>query len=203
MRRVIGLLLFPIALVAACGEDAINPVTGGEGNGATGFSVLITDDPENDPGPGTGPTADLIGEMTGSIRVLLRNDADALVDLGTMQDLEIALQHGADSVRLSDLSRPPTDTYTGIQLRFEGVTVTVESGSEVGDSTLASDVVMNIGSASLATVEIATETFDVDSDSDMDIVVDLNSELWVTGENLDDNLVPQADLANNVSVEIP
>ena len=202
MRRVIGLLLIP-TLAAACG-DAIDPITGGEGNGATGFSIIVTDDPANDPGPNSpGSPNELTGQMSGSIRVLLRNDANALVDLGLVQDIEIPLQDGSDSLRLPDVSRPPTDTYTGIQLRFEGVTVRVESGSEVGDSTLASDVVMNVGSANLATVEIATETFDVDSNTDMDIVVDLNSELWVTGANLDDNLVPQADLANNVSVEIP
>ena len=204
MRRH-GVLLLAIALVAACGENAIDPTTGGEGNNSTGFAVIVTDDPANDPAPGAlrarlGPLA-LTGEMVGAIRVSLRNDSDALVDLGTA-DIEMALQQGADSVRLSDLSRPPTDTYVGIQLRFEGVDVTVDSGSEVGDSTITSDVTMSVGSGSLATIEIATETFDVASDSQLRLVLDMNSELWITGENLDDAVVPQADLSSNVTAEI-
>jgi hypothetical protein len=206
MRRAIALVLIPVAFAAACGEDAIDPVTGGEGNGSTGFAVIVTDDPSNDPSPSpsASPSAPraIEGFMTGAIRVSLRNDAGALVNLGVMQDVEIPLQEGGDSLRLSDLERPPADEYVGIQLRFEGVTVTVNSGSEVGDSTLTSNVVMNVGTGSLATIEIVTPGFDIDSETDLDIIVDLNSELWVTGENLDDNLVPQTDLASNVSVEI-
>lgn len=197
MRRVLGLMLIPVAFAAACGEDAIDPLTGGEGNGATGFSVFVTDDP---PGAEAGA---IDGALEGSIRVALRNSDGDLVELGLMQNAVVALQEGGDSLRLTDLTRPPTDEYVAIQLRFEGATVTVESGSEVGDSTITSDVVMNVGSAGLATVEVATTTFDVDSETEMDIVVDLNSELWITGDNLDDNLVPQADIANGVSVEIP
>jgi len=203
MRRH-GLLLIAVTSIAACGENAISPQTGGEGNNSTGFSIVVTDDPANDPSPvAASPSAPsaITGEVVGAIRVSLRNDDDALVDIGTA-DIELPLQSGADSVRLSDLSRPPADTYVGIQLRFEGVDVTVESGSEVGDSTITSDVVMNVGSGSVASIEIATETFDVASDTQLRITVDLNSELWITGENLDDAAVPQADLASSVTVEL-
>lgn len=204
MRRH-GLVLLAAALAAACGESAIDPTTGGEGGGSTGFDILVTDDPANDPAPAAGrsPAAPgaIVGELAGAIRVSLRNDAGALVSLGTA-DIEMPIQHGADTVRLADIARPAADSYVAIQLRFEGVTVTVESGSEVGDSTTTSDVTMNVGTGSLATVEIATETFDVDNDTQLDIIVDLNSELWITGENLDDATVPQADLAANVTVEI-
>ena len=205
MNRAIALVV-PLALCAgACGESAIGPITGGEGNGNTGFAVLVTDDPANDPSPGparVSPQA-VEGSLVGSIRVSLRNAEDALVDLGLMQDAEVALQEGGDSLRLSDLSRPPADEYVGIQLRFEGVDVTVLAGSEVGDSTLTNNVVLDVGSGGLATIEIATQSFAIDSDTDLDIVVDLNSELWITGDNIDDTIVSQADLANAVTVEIP
>ena len=196
MRRSIALLLIPAALIAACGEDAIDPVTGGEGNGATGFDVFVTDDP-----PGTG-TPDITGEMNGSIRVALRNDAGALVNLGVMQGAELLLQQDGDTLRLTDLSRPPADDYTGIELRFEGVDVTVDAGSEVGDTTLTSDVVLEIGTGSIATVEIGLETFSIDNDSEVAVVIDLNSEDWITRTNIEDSFVPQAALANSVSVEI-
>jgi len=115
----------------------------------------------------------------------------------------VDLQQGGDSLRLSDLNRPAADSYVGIQLRFEGVAVTVFEGSEVGDSTLTENVTLAVGSGGLATVEVATQTFTIDSQSDVDIVVDLNSELWITTTNIEDAAVPQADLANNVTVEIP
>ena len=205
MKRAIALLA-PLAFCAGgCGENAIGPITGGEGEGNTGFAVLVTDDPANDPtsGPQRVAPQAVEGVFAGSIRVSLRNDEDALVDLGLMQDAEVELQEGGDSLRLADLSRPPADDYVGIQLRFEGVDVTILSGSEVGDSTLTENVVLDIGSGGLATIEIATQSFAIDSETDLDIVVDLNSELWITGDNIDDTIVSQADLANAVTVEIP
>ena len=194
MRRAIGLLSITVAFAAACGENAIDPVTGGEGNGATGFDVLITDDPTGTP--------TMSGEMTGSIRVALRNDAGALVNLGVMQGAEVQLQDEGDTLRLTDLSRPPADDYTGIQLQFEGVDVRLDSGSEVGDTTLTSNVVLDVGAGSAATVEIAFPTFSVDNDSETAILVDLNSEDWITRANIEDAAVPEDDLVNSVTVEV-
>ena len=194
MRRAIGLLTTTVVVAAACGENAIDPITGGEGSGATGFAVLVTDDP-------TG-TGSISGEMTGSIRVSLRNDAGALVSLGVMQDAEVLLHEDGDTLQLTDLSRPPADDYTGIQLQFEGVSVRVGSGSEVGDTTLTSNVVLDVGTGSVAAVEVAFPTFTVDNDSDVAIVVDLNSEDWITEANLEDQAVPEDDLVNSVTVEI-
>lgn len=203
MRRGTSLLLLPLSIgIVACGDDAIKGVTG-EGPGTTGFAVLVTDDPSNDPTSGpvrAGPLA-FTGEMEGSIRVAVRSDGGALVDLGLVQDVLIELQQVGDTVVLDDITRPPTDTYVGVQLRFEGVTVTVASGSEVGDTTLTQDAVLNVGNG-LATVEIATLPFAITSDTNLDVVVDLNAEQWVTTTNVEDNAVPQADLANNVTVEI-
>ena len=205
IRRLIGLIL-PLSLAgAACGE-AIDPVTGGEGSGATGFAVILTDDPTNDAGTTSGdgqtPLA-LFGEIEGSVRVSLRNENNALVDLGADRDAFLELQQRADSLVLQDLTRPPTGTYTAIQLRFEGVSVLVGGGSEVGDTTLTQDALLCVGNGGVATVEIATLPFDVASDTDLDIVVDLNAERWITESNLDAGLVLQTDLANNVTVEIP
>ena len=205
MRGTTGLLLILALGAAACGENALDPLTGGEGGGNTGFAVLITDDPANDPAPGPQAAAPqaIEGELTGSVRVSLRNDAGGLVDLGTTDDLVIDLQQGADSVLLSDLTRPGNDSYVGIQLRFEGMTATVFEGSEVGDTTLTDDVVLDVGGGGIATIEVATQTFEIDSETDLDIVVDLNSELWITTTNIEDEAVSQADLANNVTVDIP
>lgn len=194
MRRAIGLLSITVVVAAGCGDDAIDPITGGEGNGATGFAVLVTDDP-------TG-TASISGELTGSIRVALRNDAGALVSLGVMQDAEVLLHEEGDTLRLTDLSRPPADDYTAIQLQFEGVTASVDAGSEIGDTTLTSGAVLDVGGGSAATVEIAFPTLTVDNDSEARILIDLNSEDWITEANIDDAAVPEDDLINSVTVEI-
>lgn len=205
MRRTTSLLLVPLSLAGiACG-DAIDPVTGGEGSGATGFAVVLTDDPANDPAPGpqrVGPAA-ITAELEGSIRIALRNEADDLVDIGIDQDAFLELQQAGDSLELRGLTRPATDTYVAIQIRFEGVTVTVFQGSEVGDTTLSGTEAVGLGSGGLATVEIATLPFDIDSESVLDLVLDLNSELWITGDNLEAGIVPQADLTNAITLEIP
>ena len=189
---VLGIVL--VGVVAACGKDAIDPVTGGEGSGSEGFSVLLTDDPGLE-------DATLQGTVTGAIRVALRNDAGGLVSLGVADDIELPLHEG-DTIRLSGLSRPPVDDYTAVQLRFEGVDVAVDAGSQVGDSTLANDVTLDVGGTGAATVDVLVPVFGVDNASVMEIVIDLNSEAWVTGANLDDQVVPQADLANSVLVEV-
>lgn len=203
MRRGTRLFLLPLSIgIAACSGDALEVVTG-EGPGTTGFAVHVTDDPTIDASPGSGPTGpvDFSGELDGSIRVALRSDGGALVDLGLVQNAVIELQQVGDTTALSDLNRPPTDTYVAVQLRFEGVSVRVDAGSEVGDTTLTQDAILNVGNG-LATVEIATQPFTVTSEATLDVIVDLNSELWVTTTNLDDDAVPQADLTNNVTVDI-
>lgn len=194
MRNARMLCAVPLAcVVLACGE-AIDPVTGGEGSGSERFGVLLTDDPGNE-------DATLQGTMTGSIRVSLRNDAGALVSLGVANDVELPL-HDGDTVRLEGLSRPPIDDYTTVQLRFEGVDVEVEAGSQVGDSTLANNVTLDVGGTGAASVDVLVPVFSVDNSSVMEIVIDLNSESWVTGTNLDNQVVSQADLANSVLVEV-
>ena len=207
MRRLNGLLTLSFALAAsACGEP-IDPVTGGEGSGARGFAVILTDDPTNDPSVGGGgasraPFA-ITAEMDGSVRVSLRNDANALVDLGVDQDAFLLLQQGDDSLTLRNLTRPPVDTYVAIQVRFEGVTVLVRDGSEVGDTILTEDVLLDVGNGGLATVEIATLPFEIAPGTTTNLVLDLNSEGWITTTNVEDGVVPQADLASNLTIEIP
>ncbi len=194
MRQAAFFIAVPVlCALAACGE-AIDPVTGGEGSGSEGFTVVLTDDPGDE-------DATLQGTVTGAIRVGLRNDAGALVSLGVADDIELSL-HDADTIRLEGLSRPPIDDYTAIQLRFEGVDVVVEAGSQVGDSTLANNVTLDVGGSSAATVDVLVPVFSVDNSNVMEIVIDLNSESWVTGANLDDQVVPQADLTNSVLVEV-
>ena len=205
MRRLSSLLL-PLALAGAACGDPIDPITTGGGTGATGFAVILTDDPANDPATaltrsGAGPLA-IDGEIEGSVRVFLRNENDALIDLGADREVFLELQ-GSDSLTLRGLTRPATGRYVGIQLRFEGVSVLVRGGSEVGDTVLTQDAVLDVGNGGVATVEVATLPFDVVSEIDRDVVVDLNSERWITEANVDAGLVPQADLANNVTVEIP
>lgn len=204
MRRLIGLIL-PLSLAgAACGEP-IDPVTGGQGSGATGFSVILTDDPTRSPGTGTatsqGPLA-IVAEMEGSVRVSLRNDANGVVDLGVDRDVVLDLQ-GVDSVTLRNLQRPPTDTYVGILLSFEGVNVTVHQGSQVGDTVLTQNAVLGVGNGGAATLEIPTRAFDVASETRLRVVVDLNAERWITRNSLAAGSVTQATLSNNVTVEIP
>lgn len=196
MHRIKAYLAIPLAFAAmACGNEPIDPVTGGEGSGSEGFQVVVTDDPAGD-------EETLRGTVSGTIRVSLRNDAGGLVSLGVADDIEIELHEGADTVELEGLTRPPLDDYTAVQLRFEGVVAEVLAGSEVGDSTLAQNVVMDVGTAGNAVVDVLVPTFGVDASSVLEIVVDLNSEDWVTGDNLDDAVVPQADLVNSVSVDV-
>lgn len=205
MRRRASPFILTLSLAGiACGDDAIDPVTGGEGSGETGFAVILTDDPGNDPGlaPQRAAPQAITGELEGSIRVALRNQADNLVELGLDQDAFLELQ-GADSLRVADLTRPPADTYVGVQVRFEGVTVTVFEGSEVGDTVLTENATLGLGSGGIATVEVATLPFDITSETVLDVVLDLNSEQWITSENVDAATVPQADLTNNVTVDVP
>lgn len=196
MRRNTASLVILAAFGAvACGEDAIDPVTGGEGGGAEGFSVVVTDDPGiND--------ATLAGVVRGTLRVALRNDAGALVDLGPAEGVEVPLHAGADTILLEGIARPPADSYSAVQLRFEGVDVEVFAGSVVGDSTLPQNVVLDVGSAGVATVDMLVPVFDIASAFATEIVVDLNSEAWITDTNLNDVAVPQSDLATSVSVDV-
>lgn len=203
MRRY-SWMLVPLAVtLAACGNDAIGPVTGGPGSGATGFSVVLTDDPATSP-TGSIPTAPttLAGNLSGAVRVALRNDAGTLVDLGLSQSAQVPLRAGSDTVALRNISRPPAGSYVGVLLSFEGATATVLAGSQLADTTLAQTAVLGVGTTGLAVVEFITPPFAVTTQNQVRVVVDLNAERWITRNSLIAGAVSQAELANNVTVAV-
>lgn len=196
MNRLMALPLL-LATVAGCDGNALEAIAG-EGGGPEGFRVVLVDDPTQDPDPGPDEEPTFHGEFDGAIRVELRNDAGALVELGLTRDIDMLLQDESESYVL-EVDRPPTDSYVAIRISFEGAAVGVAAGSVVGSRTLASAARIDVDEA---TLEIDVVPFTTTSDTTLEIVIDLNAELWITESNLDAGAIGEADLATNVTVEV-
>lgn len=197
IRRFAALALLSLA---ACNGDHLEDITsGGSTGGNSGFDVTVVDDPAL--GPTTSAGTDFTGTLDTGVRISLRNSNDDLVQVGPARDVMLALQD-PDGVALK-LQRPPAGTYNAIQIELENPTAAVLAGSVVEGDTLDADRTLDLASVGLVTVERSFPPFTITNDSQIQLLVDLNAETWVTTTTLDAGAVTESDLADAFTVTFP
>lgn len=198
MRRTFWLVLAALFVVAACDEEHIDPIGAG-GNGDTGFRVLLVDDPAIDPDVGGGGNSVFTGVLEGGASVALRNQAGALIDLGSSEDFTLELQDGDAAVAISE-TRPPAGTYVAVQLSLESASALIPAGSTIGGAIVEDDTSIDVGPAGLVVIERSIIPAVISNDTQRELVLDLNAETWITAANLADGLVDEDELGNSVAV---
>lgn len=203
MRRLLTLVL-PLAIAAiACDDEHLDPIGAGPGQG-DGFDVLLVDDPTLDPTtpPPGGEVSVIDGTIEGSARVALRNQNGALTNLGAFEDFVLPLQDANAAVSLP-ATRPPTGTYTGLQLTLQNLSVLVEQGSRVGGVVLDQDVTLDVGPTGITVAERSLVPIPVEAGTELDLTIDLNAETWITLDNIEDEIVDDAEVGTGIVVVAP
>lgn len=178
------LALLPIQVLAvACDDD---PVELGRAQG-------LVHDPK---------TAAFSGELSGDVQVSISSGGTNWFDLGSLNGMTIALQSDSDTSDVHGEQDAPVSTYSQVRLVFDGVDAELKAGSIIGNTTLASDVVVELGGSDRR-VEIVKQVapFSVVTDDAVrrGILFLLNSRLWITEATLQQGVVEDAPIEGAVT----
>lgn len=200
--RTVAAALVAALVPLACEDDAI-------GTSQAGVTAVVED--ENPDAQAAAfasllplqTAADYSGTLSGDTRVDVSADGETWVQLGDATQIELELQSAGDEVAVHSDVTVPLETFAFARLVLDGADVEIDPGSTIGGVTLESSATLTIGSGTQVTVEQQLEQeLDLDVGSDATLTFDLNSETWVTQDNLDDMIVSEAELRSAVDVRV-
>ena len=178
-------------LVVGCSDSATGP--DGSGNGFA--QAVVTDDP-NSTTPGASPafriagnseSAAYTGTISGNMSVAISADGNVWYDLGSPNGIAVLAQHTSGGTNVHGEVAVPAGTWARVRLVIANGEATIHSGAVIDGITLTTDVNVTLGSGGQIVIEREIETFPVTADATVrtEILFDLNSELWVTKDNVD------------------
>ena len=185
-------MLGAVALLAAgCSDSA----TGPDGSGDGYAHALVTDNPNSMNPSAAGPafhvsgsaeSASYNGTISGNMNVAISADGQVWYDLGSLNGIAVQAQSTGSGTNVHGEVQVPAGTYARVRLTMQGAKATIQAGAVIGGLTLTSDVEMQLGSGGTIVIEREVSTFavSVDAAARTEIVFDLNSELWITAENV-------------------
>ncbi len=183
IRRLTLALLSILPLAVACNDD---PVELGRARG------LVHD----------AKTAAFSGELSGDVQVSISSGGTSWFELGSLNGITIALQSDSDTSNVHGEQDAPVNTYSRVRLVLDGVGAELKAGSIIGNTTLASDVLVGLGGADRR-VEIDKQVapFSVLGDDAVrsSILFLLNSRLWITEASLQQGVVEDAAIQGAVT----
>lgn len=208
-KRTVRVTAFSAVLavaLAGCNGTTNNPVGIGSGGGSTGtVRGMVADNPN-----GVNPSvqslnfdvrsADGLSNYTGTISgqasMAISADGSAWVDLGNPNNFTIQAQTNTNGSDVTGAVSVQTGTYSHVRLILHNVTLQLNAGSLVGGVTLTSAVTVEIGGGQDVTVEATVPSFTVSADAstETDVIVNLNSQAWVTDSTVQAQAVSAAEV---------
>lgn len=189
--RVPVLLALP---ALGCGSGATGP-----GVGAGTASVVLLDPPGATAEAPEEPSGPFEATLDAEVEAYLSVDGDTWEPVGSQAALKLRLQTG-DSATLvrQDL---PARTYEHLRLILRGV-ATIAPGTELGGTLLDAAVAIALGSGGEVAIEKRLAPFEVRSGGAVRLTVDLNSEAWITEQNVERGFASQAELGASMRVQV-
>lgn len=204
--RVATSILFAAGLTflaAGCGEDDATGTQQGQ------VTATVSDDPSSgvvatsrSSDPANQSLLAFSGSMTADARVQMSADGSTWVDLDSPRNVDLSLQSSGSATTVHSSADLSTGTYAHIRLVLSNADATVASGSTIGNTTLSADVQVSIGSGGQVIIEKQVEPITVSADSETTLVFDLNSEVWVTEDNVQAQAVSESEIASATSVVV-
>lgn len=184
--------------LAACGDGS----TGPEGSGTV--TAVMTDQNGSagvaSRGATTSGQASFDGTFDGEVQVQISTDGETWVDVGAPQSVSVDLQSSGETTVQSDVE-VDGGNYTRVRVVMSGASANLDAGAVIGGTTFSSAVSVSVGGGSETTVEKQVVQFQVDSDTDMVLAVDLNSEAWITSESAQSGSASEAEVESAVAVD--
>lgn len=194
---VVGALTVPLA---GCGDDTTGPETQ---NGE--MTAEMRDSPD---GSGAAMNmapshASFSGTMTADAQVQVSADGSAWVDLGSPKSANMQLHTSGNTTTVHSNATVNTGTFAHVRLVLQNASATVDAGSTIGSTILDAAVNLSLGGSSgQVVIEKQINPVTVSAGSHTTVVFDLNSEAWVTEDNVSAQAVSEAELRSATIVTV-
>lgn len=143
------------------------------------------------------------GTLSADLRLLVSPDGASFVPLGTARRADVALQDGEAETALGGGAEIRAGTYRHVRLVLSEATVEVTEGSLFGSEELASAAVLEVAGGEGLALDLALPApLDLPAGGRVGIVLDLNTELWISREAIAEGRIDPAAVAEAVSVGI-
>ncbi len=143
---------------------------------------------------------DFGGAFAGTTRVEIYSPADdSWVEIAGTSSTQLDLLSTDSAMLGGAVELDAGVSYTRVRLTITNGEAVVEAGATIGGIVLESDVSLDLGGDDAVVIE-KDIALTVGSDTTTDLVIDLNSEGWVTANNLQDGVVSEAEMTAAASV---
>lgn len=186
-------------IVAALGCSS-DPVDTGE-RGA--IEAIVTDNPNAATAAGAAALAAVTGSIVGNAQLEISTNGTDWVSLGAATGMSLSLQSAADTVSVYGSVQVPAGTYSRVRITLTSGQTNLLAGSIVGGITLLANTSLALGGGDASLViERDVGNFAVVTGSKATIHLDLNSELWLTAQNVQDLVVDDAEITAAASARV-
>ena len=175
--------LLTAALLAAGCADTTRPEAVYMGT----LNVVVADD-------GVGAPGSFEGRLSADFRVSISRDGSDWVHLGVPTQVDLELQDAGGALILHPPIDVPAGTYPYMRIVGGWGLARIEGGAEVGGRSFPDPVHLRVGEERLAIETRLPMAIFVAPGGHMTLRLDLNSEAWVSPENLEAGRVPQTDV---------
>lgn len=142
------------------------------------------------------------GTVSGDARVEVSADGDTWVQLEDAAGVDVQLQSSDGETTVHSDVSVPVESVAHVRLVLSGAEAQIEAGSTVGGLTLDSGTTLALGSSGEIVIEKQLEqSVDLTADSDARVSFDLNSEAWVTQDNVEATAVPESEIEGAATVQ--
>lgn len=204
--RIVSLLM-ALALAAGCadegGEEGEGVIQPPETDSAGSMHARVTDDPGSgtEASASSDPGSDYTGTLSGRGDVEVSADEQTWYTMGAAQEFTVSLRDSAE-VQMTERVDLPADTYRFVRINFADIEAVLGAGSTVDGRTLDGAVHLRLGDTGNAVTRQEVEAFRLEAGDAARIMLDLNSERWVSGENLERRQIPKDQFEEQAVIEI-
>lgn len=171
-------------------------------------AATLVDGPDPQPVGATAAPTSLARQVEAAFSGTFQGDTRVeIYEPGEDQWVEVAGQSATtldlasnDEAVLGSSSQIDVGTYTRMRLTITGGEAVIAAGATLGGIVLVADVTLNLGGSGTVVIE-KDVALTVAADATTTLVIDLNSEAWVTEENTDDGTVTEGEMESAADVE--
>ena len=171
-----------VLVAAGCG-DTTRPEPAFMGT----LNVVVTDD-------GVGAPGAWEGRLSADFRVSISRDGSDWVHLGVPTQIDLELQAADNALNLHPPIDVPAGTYPYVRITGGWGLARIEGGAEVGGRAFPDPVHLRVGEERLSIETRLPTAIFVAPGSHMTFQIDLNSEDWVSPDNLEAGHVSEVDV---------
>lgn len=158
------------------------------------LNVVVTDDGIDARGVDVPGPVGFEGRLSADFRVSISPNGTDWVSLGVPAEIDLALQAPGAALRLHPPVDVPAGTYPYLRITGGWGVARIEGGADVGGRMFPDPVHLRVGENRLHIETRLPKAIFVAPGGHMSLEIDLNSERWISRDNLEAGTVPETDV---------